>query len=139
MKVFLPDSLLLKTEQPNQGVIEHHITGVAREGDVFELRGGASLLQLTANNGEGLLVACPEAFHFTFEAINEALMQKVLCLLDAPMQERLDSYRVLNKKTLSFWLAEDEQQTCSNENSGLNVSAGDKGCKSVTDATATRL
>lgn len=139
MKILLPDSLSLNTEQLSQSVIEHHITGVAREGDVFELRGGASQLRLATNDGEGLLVACPEAFHFTFEAINEALMQKVLCLLDAPIQERLDSFRVLNKKTLSFWLAEDEQQTCSNENSGINLSADNKGCKSATDPNAARL
>ncbi|MEY2987318.1 MAG: hypothetical protein RJB13_839 [Pseudomonadota bacterium] len=139
LKVNLPKGLMLKTVQLSQDLAEHHITGVAQAGDLFELRGSGGLFRLIANEGDGLLVACSEALHFTAEALNDALIQKVLCLLDAPTSERIDSFKVLNKKTLSFWLAEDEQQTCSNEQQTPDFSADESDCKSFADAAATRF
>ena len=139
LKVNLPKSLMLKTVMLNQNMAEHHITGIAQEGDAFELGGNGGQLRLTANGGDGLLVACSEAFHFTPEALNDALLQKVLCLLDAPTFDRLDSFRTLNKKTLSFWLVEDEPHTCSDENQTSKFPAFENNCNSISASGATRF
>lgn len=139
IRASLPETLTLKSVRLNQNLIEHHITGTAQEGSAFELRGNGEQLRLMLNVGDGVLVACSEAFHFTPEALNDALLQKVLCLMDEPTPDRLDSFRALNKKTLSFWLVEDEQPTCSNEYQAHKLSALEDDCNSISDTGATRF
>lgn len=139
IEAVLPKELRWQTKRLSSGLLEHQITGVARDGDTFELRGNGGTLTLAENSGEGLLVACSEAFHFTMEALNDALSQKALCLLDTPASDRLESFRVLNKKTLSFWLAEDEEQPCSTDNSLPNKHEVHRDCKAGPEATTARF
>jgi hypothetical protein len=81
-------------------------------GEFFDLKGGGNAFRIVEHLGEGVLVACPEAFVFSLEGLSSALTQKTVCLLEKPERERLENIKSSGKKAISFWLVEDENQIC---------------------------
>jgi hypothetical protein len=82
------------------------------QGESFDINGSGNSFRVVENRGEGALVACPEALVFSAEALNSALTQKTVCLLETPEEERLAQLRKSGRKSISFWLVEDENQIC---------------------------
>lgn len=97
----------------------HRIVGMVSQGESFDLNGSGNSFRVAENRGEGALVACPEALVFSAEALNAALTQKTVCLLETPEEERLAQLKKSGRTSISFWLVEDENQICKlQENSG---------------------
>lgn len=134
-----PAGLSLQSSPLSAEQTAHRISGVVQSGDVFEIRSRGAELRFSENGGEGVLIACPEAFVFTPEAVNDALSQKVLCLLDAPAADRLEAFDKLNLKTISFWLVEDEQTKCTNDEANSIAQENVTGCGLGADVSAARF
>lgn len=90
----------------------HHLSGQLEKDEFFDLRGSGNSFRILENNGDGAIVACPEAFIFSPTALSSALNQKTVCLLESPSFERLAQFKESGRKALSFWLVEDENQIC---------------------------
>ncbi|MBM3381102.1 MAG: LTA synthase family protein [Betaproteobacteria bacterium] len=113
--VFLSEvspALKLTTTQVDAQTLLHRLTGTFKEGESFDLKGGGNTFRVVEHRGEGILVACPEAFVFSLQGLSSALAQKTVCLLENPERERLENLKNSGKKAISFWLVEDENQIC---------------------------
>ena len=115
----LRQGLNLTSTKTDPQTFVHRIVGMVSQGESFDINGSGNTFRVVENRGEGALVACPEALVFSAEALNSALTQKTVCLLETPEEERLAQLRKSGRKSISFWLVEDENQICKlQENSG---------------------
>jgi hypothetical protein len=108
----LPPGLKLTSTKIDAQIIRHRLAGKLNAGEFFDLKGGGNAFRIVEHLGEGVLVACPEAFVFSLEGLSSALTQKTVCLLEKPERERLENIKSSGKKAISFWLVEDENQIC---------------------------
>jgi hypothetical protein len=49
---------------------------------------------------------------FSPEALNAAVAQKSLCLLETPSTRRVNYLKLTGKKIITVWLVEDEKRRC---------------------------
>ncbi|MEN9528262.1 MAG: Sulfatase [Pseudomonadota bacterium] len=108
----LSSGLKLNSTRIDSQTIHHRLSGQLKEGEFFDLKGGGNTFRILEHRGEGVLVACPEAFLFSLQGLSAALAQKTVCLLENPEKERLENIKNSGKKAISFWLVEDENQIC---------------------------
>lgn len=115
----LRQGLSITSTKTDPQTFVHRIVGMVSQGESFDLNGSGNSFRVVENRGEGALVACPEALVFSAEALNSALTQKTVCMLETPEEERLAQLKKSGRKSISFWLVEDENQICKlQENSG---------------------
>jgi hypothetical protein len=112
LKTELPEGLRLSTTAAPGDVFVHRIAGFVKEADRMDLLGGLTQLQFSGNRESSVFVACPEAFVFSPEALNAAVAQKSLCLLETPSTRRVNYLKLTGKKIITVWLVEDEKRRC---------------------------
>jgi len=108
----LPAELKLMSKRSDAATLIHRIVGTAKAEQIVDLKGGVNSFRFTESQGKAVLVACPEAYAFTPQAITNAIGQKSVCLLEPPEHERVQRLRENGRKIVSLWLVEDENQIC---------------------------
>jgi hypothetical protein len=112
LRAELPQGLKLSTDSSKGSSFIHRITGEVNAGEQMDLLGSLTQIQFLENRWSSVFVACPEAFIFTPAALNAAVNQKSLCLLEAPSAQRVNYLKSSGKKIISVWLVEDENRRC---------------------------
>lgn len=138
LKAELPEGLKLTTSVRVDSVYVHKITGQVSAGERMDLFGGVTQLQFVENGQGSLFVACPEAFIFTAQALNAAVAQKSVCLLETPSAQRMAHLRTKGNKLISVWLVEDEKQNCVTQNEGDDTESEYLECTSAEAAQRVR-
>jgi hypothetical protein len=109
----LAPSLTVSSKRIDARTIVHHIQGDLADGESVSFRDlSLQALRFVENKGESALVACPEAYIFTPQALSASLAQKTVCLLEQPSEAKIKALQNLNRKVISFRLVEDENQIC---------------------------
>lgn len=112
VKAELPEGLTLVSTAAQNNSFVHRISGRVREGDRMDLLGSLTQLQFSENRESSVFVACPEAYLFSAQALNAAVAQKSLCLLEIPSAQRVNYLKMTGKKIIKVWLIEDEKRSC---------------------------
>lgn len=124
----IPEGLQLSQRKISETTYIHRFQGTVSAGSQLELSGNLSQLRLLENQSQAALVACPEAFVFSTQALNAAMMQKTICLLEAPELQRLTFLRSKGRKLISVWLVEDEKKVCDDKNGNDSEGTEDSEC-----------
>lgn len=138
LKAELPGGLKMTTSARVGSAYVHNITGQVSAGERMDLFGGVTQIQFVENTSGSVFVACPEAFIFTAQALNAAVAQKSVCLLETPSAQRIAYLKAKGIKLISVWLVEDEKQSCVAQNEGDDSESEYSECTSAETAQRIR-